>query len=66
MVGGPGRRLVALPPPLLLLLLGAVGGYNVDVTVPVIKYAPRSASYFGFAVAQHAVWQRHDNRSVPV
>jgi len=64
MVGGPGRRLLALP--LLLLLLGAVRGYNVDVTVPVIKYAPRSASYFGFSVAQHAVWQRHDNRSVPV
>jgi len=48
------------------VLVATVAGYNVDVTVPVVKYGPRSMSYFGFSVAQHGVWQRHNNRSLPV
>jgi len=49
-----------------VLLAVTVTGYNVDVSVPLVKYAPRSTSYFGFSVAQHGVWQRHSNRSLPV
>jgi len=48
------------------LLVVTAAAYNVDVSVPVVKLGPRSTSYFGFSVAQHSVWQRHSNRSVPV
>ena len=48
------------------VLIVTVAGYNVDVSVPVVKFGPRSTSYFGFSVAQHGVWQRHSNRSLPV
>jgi len=48
------------------VLVATVAGYNVDVSVPVVKYGPRSTSYFGFSVAQHGVWQRHSNHSLPV
>ena len=48
------------------VLVVTVTGYNVDVSVPVMKFGPRSTSYFGFSVAQHGVWQRHSNRSQPV
>jgi len=58
------RRLVVVAAAALLVV--SVGGYNVDVSVPVIKYGPRLTSYFGFSVAQHGVWQRHSNRSLPV
>ena len=49
-----------------VVLVVTVTGYNVDVSVPVLKFGPRSTSYFGFSVAQHGVWQRHSNRSQPV
>jgi len=48
------------------VLVVTVAGYNVDVSVPVVKYGPRSTAYFGFSVAQHGVWQENSNRSLPV
>ena len=48
------------------VMVVTVAGYNVDVSVPVVKLGPRSAAYFGFSVAQHGVWQRHSNHSLPV
>ena len=61
--GADGQRLIVV---LMALSVITVAGYNVDVSVPVVKYGPRSTSYFGFSVAQHGVWQRHSNRSLPV
>jgi len=61
--GADGQRLSVV---LMALSVITVAGYNVDVSVPVVKYGPRSTSYFGFSVAQHGVWQRHSNRSLPV
>ena len=69
-VGATSRVVEGRPPTAGLLaaavLVVTVAGYNVDVSVPVVKYGPRPTSYFGFSVAQHGVWQRHSNRSLPV
>jgi len=61
-----GRRPTAGLVVAAALLVAGVSAYNVDVSVPLVKYGPRSTSYFGFSVAQHGVWQRHSNRSLPV
>jgi len=62
-VGVEGTRLLCA---VAVVMLMTVAGYNVDVSVPLVKFGPRSGSYFGFSVAQHGVWQRHSNHSVPV